>query len=346
MIFHGPAGTGKTTLAEVIASLTGSIFSKINASSAGVKEMRSAAEKSMTDVRKVIIFVDEVHRLSKNQQDVLLPYVEDGTLVLIGATTENPFHALSNALISRVILFEFEPISNKDLMHLLLRGVKYYRNEKYKVSVTDEAAKHIVTVSCGDARKLLTVLEYAVETSPDKEVKIDLELITQIAPSKFIPFSRKGEEHFDLASAYQGSIQASDPDAAVYWLAKWLESGEDPRYIARRLMVSASEDASGNPECIAAAHAAYTAACEIGRPECDIIMSHATVLIATSPRDKSAANAIWKAIKDVKEGAEVWVPKEMKDCHYPGAQKLDRGHYHDGKNQNMYVGVKKKYYSK
>jgi putative ATPase len=264
----------------------------------------------------------------------LLPFVENGWIILIGATTENPFHSINSALLSRSHIFELEPLQETDLARLVWKGAK-----SLGVKITPGAVKHIIRIACGDARKAINTLDFAVELSDGDE--ITQEDVSDIAPNKYMVFG-KGE-HFDLASAYQGSIQASDADSAIYWLAKWLESGEDPRYIARRLMVSASEDAAGNPECAAVAHSAYIAAREIGRPECDIILAHATILAAKAPRNKGAANAIWAAVSDVRKGQAEWVPKEMKDSHYPGAKDLGHGQYHDGGEPLSYVGVNRKY---
>lgn len=342
IILFGPAGTGKTTVGEVIATHTDSKFVKLNATSATVGTIRKEAKLANSLNKRVVLFVDEVHRFTKTQQDVLLPFVEDGVIILIGATTENPFHTISSALVSRSQLFELEPLSFRDLIALLVRAAVYYRENGRKFRIDNEAVRYIAKVACGDARKAISILEVVVECSEGED--ITLEIVQELAPSKYMVFNRKGTEHFDLASAYQGSIQASDPDAAVYWLAKWLESGEDPRYIARRLMVSASEDAAGTPEAAAVAHNAYVAACEIGRPECDIVLAHATVLTASAPRDKSAANAIWAAVADVKNKVDIWVPKEMRDSHYSGAEKLGHGAYKDGRKQDKYVGITKRYY--
>ncbi len=334
IILFGPPGTGKTTIAEVIANTTASKFVHLNATSATVKAIRKEGQYAEKNDTKVVLFVDEIHRFSKTQQDVLLPFVENGWIILIGATTENPFHSINSALLSRSHIFELEPLLEADLARLVWKGAK-----ALKIKISPKAIKHIIRISCGDARKAINTLDFAVELSDGEE--ITEEDISDIAPNKYMVFG-KGE-HFDLASAYQGSIQASDADSAIYWLAKWLESGEDPRYIARRLMVSASEDAAGNPECAAVAHSAYIAAREIGRPECDIILAHATILTAKAPRNKSAANAIWAATSDVKKGRDEWVPKEMKDSHYPGAKELGHGQYHDGAEPLSYVGVNKKY---
>jgi len=334
IILFGPPGTGKTTIAEVIANSTKSKFVRMNATSATVKAIRKEGNEALKEDSKVVLFVDEIHRFSKTQQDVLLPFVEDGYIILIGATTENPFHSINSALLSRSHIFELYSLTETELAKLVWKGSK-----TLGIKIQAGALKHIIRIACGDARKAINTLDFAVELCDGKE--LTEQDVKDIAPNKYMVFG-KGE-HFDLASAYQGSIQASDADSAIYWLAKWLESGEDPRYIARRLMVSASEDAAGNPECAMVAHNAYVAACNIGRPECDIVLAHATILTAKAPRNKGVANAIWAAVSDVKRGRDEWVPKEMKDSHYPGAKDLGHGKYHDGADQKSYVGIDKKY---
>jgi putative ATPase len=326
-IFYGPAGTGKTSIANVIANQTKSHFMRLSATSAKVSDIRKIATAAKTcESKKTIIFIDEIHRFSKAQTDVLLPYIEDGDIIFIGATTENPFHSMASPLISRSQIFQFEPLSARELGELIVNAIRHYRMDDKHVVITHEAIRHIIRVSCGDGRKAISIVD----------------MIKKVAPSKYTIFS--ADEHFDLASWMQGAIQASDPDSAVFALAKWLESGEDPRYIARRVLVSAAEDAYGNPICTAVAHAAYTAAKEIGRPECDIVLSQAVCLIASSKRNKAAANAIWGAVSDVRKKVDVCVPKTMRDAHYAGAEKLGQGAYKDGRNQEVYVGVNKRYY--
>lgn len=340
IVLYGPAGIGKSCLAQLIADKTKSNFLKLNATTLAVADIRKFMKQK---TERKLLLIEEVYRLSRTQSDVLLPFIEEQGLSVVGSTTENPFCTLSSALVSRSQIFQLEPLADKDQAVLLKRGLDHYRSHgKPKLSIEAAAAKHIIRVSSGDGRKCLSILEMAVETN-DSDV-VNEKLVRAISPNKYMVFDSKGDSHFDYASAYQGSIQASDPDAAVYWLAKWLESGEDPRYIARRLMVSASEDAAGNPLAAAVALSAYISAKEIGRPECDIILSHATILTATSKRDKSAAKAIWVALKDVREDKDVWVPKEMRDCHYQGAEQLGQGSYHDGMNQSKYVGVNKQYF--
>lgn len=340
IILWGPAGTGKTTIARVIATRSERKFVEFNATTASVKDIRKEGNLAAKMDSCTVLFVDEVHRLTTVQQDALLPFVENGDLIFIGATTENPFHSVNSALISRSSIFGLEPLSIKSLYKILLRGVGYFRDNGQDVSVEEDAAKRIVTVSCGDARKVLSILEMAVEVTED--LHITLEVIKAVAPSKYLVFGNS--EHFDFVSWMQGAIQASDPDAAVFALSKALEAGEDPRYLARRIMVSASEDAAGSPEAAMLAHSAYVAACEIGRPECDIIMSHAVVVTACCPRDKSAAMAIWSAIQNIRKDVDVFVPKEMRDCHYYGAEKLGQGDYKDGMNQTAYMGVSEVYF--
>jgi len=340
IIFYGPSGTGKTTLAEVISKITKRNFVKMNAANCGVKEIRSLAEKATMTGISTVLFLDECHRATTVLMDTLLPFIENGVFVFIGATTENVYHSLTSALLSRCQVYVLESLSETELTMIMLRGVEYYRSIKKEVSLDPEAVKHIIRVSCGDGRKVLTILEMLVEIGG--ALDITLELARAVAPSKYVVYGESLK--YDYASWEQGALQASDPDAAIYALAKWLESGEDPRYIARRIIISASEDCASSPFAAMLAHSAYVAACEIGRPECDIVLAHAVVTIATSKRDKSAAVAIWSALKDIKEGIDVAVPKELRDCHYKGSEKLGHGAYHDGMNQSAYVGINKKYY--
>ena len=342
ILLFGPAGTGKTTIAAVIALTTKAEFVKLNATQATVKDIRKHGENAKKLNSRVVVFTDEVHRFSKVQQDILLPYVEDGHIIFIGATTENPFFSISTALLSRCqMVCELEPLKPADLVRLLLRGVEHLKKTR-NIKLDKEAAQHIITVANGDGRKVISILEVAAAVADEGDLHITLELAKAVSPSKYMVFG--DQAHFDLASWTQGAIQASDPDSAIYALSKWLESGEDPRYIARRIMVSASEDAMSTPEAAMVAHNAYIAACEIGRPECDIILAHAVVLIASAKRDKSAAKAIWAAVKDVRDAPAIEIPKPLKDSHYPGAAKLGHGAYHDGMAQSEYVGIDRIYY--
>ena len=337
MILYGRPGTGKTSIAEVISNETDKEFIKYNGTDVSVKQIREAGKSE----GQPVLCIDEVYRLSKSQQDVLLPIIEDGSVVFIGCTTENPFHSLRGALVSRCHIFQLEPLSRKELYELLVNAKGYLEDNDYKVEINPDAAEHLVLVSCGDGRKLLSLLELALYYGGSH---INKKIVEELAPSKYYKYDK--DFKYDAASMYQGAIQASDPDAAIWALAKWLESGEDLKYIARRMIVSCSEDASGSPEVAAIAHNAYLAACEIGRPEADIVLAHATVAIASAPRDKSAAYAIWGALKDVRNKEDVEIPKEMRDSHYDGAEKLDQGQYKDGGNMDAYVGINKKYYHK
>lgn len=287
-----------------------------------------------------MILVHNCHRFSSTQSDVLLPLVESGLITFIGATTENPFHALTGPLVSRSQVFRLEPLSEKELAKLMIRAVQFCKKLNIEVGIEPDAARHMIRMACGDGRKLISIFETCVDLAENGVVTAEIAI--GVAPSKYMPLTE--DAHFDHGSAFQGSIQASDPDAAIFWLARWLESGEDPRYIARRLMVAASEDSASSPEAAIIAHSAYVAACEIGRPECDIILAHTAILVATSQRDKSAAFAIWEALKDVQQSVDVAIPKEMRDCHYNGAKELGHGAYKDGKDQTKYVGVNKIFY--
>lgn len=339
IILFGPPGTGKTTIASVIADTTKSKFIKLNATQASVKDIRKYGEEAVSSNSSTIIFVDECHRFSKTQTDALLPYTEYGHLIFIGATTENPYHSMGPALVSRMqMLCELEPLKRADLARLIKRGMDHLK-KSHEIKAERDAMEYIINAANGDGRKAISTLELCAESSHH----ISLDVVKSILPRKNLVLST--QSHFDFASACQGSIQASDPDAAIYWLAKWLESGEDPRYIARRIMVSASEDACSSPNAAVAAHNAYIAACEIGRPECDIVLAHAVTAIASSPRDKSAAEAIWSAVKDVRHGENIEVPVQMRDSHYPGAKHLGHGSYHDGANPSQYVGINKRYYN-
>ena len=340
LLLSGNAGVGKTTLAEVIASTTKSTFVRLNATSATIKDIRKFGQAATDSGISAVIFIDEVHRCSIVQQDALLPFVESGAIVFIGATTENPFFSIRSPLLSRSQIFILEPLGTKDLLKLILKVISYYREKGRNLEVDPEAAQYVARISCGDGRKVISLMETAVEVSEDN--KISLELVKIIAPSKYMIYS--DDAKYDYASALQGSIQASDPDSAIYWLACWLEAGEDPRYITRRIMVSASEDAAGSPEAAMVAHNAFIAACEIGRPECDIVLAHAVTIIASCPRDKSSAKAIWAAVKDVRDKVDVEVPKKMRDSHYQGAEKLGHGAYKDGCEPMEYVGITKTYY--
>lgn len=346
MVFFGPPGCTKTTLAKIISTTIDSNFIFLSATAQGVKEIRKAANDAINILEKegkeTVIAIDEAHRMAKNQQDVLLPLVEEGFIHFIGITTSNPYFAINGALLSRSELFEFKPFSEKELLQMVVRAKKHFKEQGLVLNFERSAIRKLIERSSGDARKLYNIID-AISFSCDE--KISDSMINEVAPNNYLTFDIRGEEHFDCASWMQGAIQASDPDTAIYALAKWLESGEDPRYIARRIIVSASEDAAGSPEAAMVALSACRAADQVGRPECDIVLAHAVTTIATCPRDKSAANAIWQAIRDVRNGTRIHIPDSLKDCHYKGASKLGRGSYNDGANQDQYIGINKKYYN-
>ena len=331
-VLYGPSGSGKTSIVNVLEQRFE--ICKFNATTFTAKEVR----KVLDAAGKIIVMIDECYRLTAPQSDILLPYLETSRVRFIGCSAENPFHSMRSSLLSRCHIYETEPLTQIDILKVVIKGVSWLKKH-WPIHIDKEAAKYISIIANGDARKALSILE----TAFNYDQNITLETAKKVAPSKY--FVLGNQAHFDLASAFQGSIQASDPDAAIYWLAKWLESGEDPRYIARRLLVSAAEDAYSNPICTAVAAAAYTAACEIGRPECDLVMAQATCLIATSKRDKTSHDAIRAAVSDVRNGINIEVPKSMRDSHYKACEKLGYGAYHDGMNQEAYVGVSKRYFN-
>lgn len=321
LIFFGPPGTGKTTLAKVIAEVTTARFETLNATEANTAAVREKIDQAKTWERlrgeRTILFVDELHRFSKNQQDILLPYLEDGAVRFIGATTENPYFSLNNALLSRSQLFQLESLSEENLVNLCQRAIHDERAfPDKKVELAEEALIHLAKKSDGDARKCLTALELAIMTTPSDKagvIHISLEVAEESIQQKAIKYDAKGDAHYDTASAFIKSIRGSDPDAALYWLAKMIHSGEDPRFIARRLVISASEDiglADSNALRVAMdAHQAYEF---IGMPEGRIPLAHATVYLATAPKSNSAYMALGAAMKDVREGKTLDVPPYLR----------------------------------
>lgn len=344
LILFGPPGTGKTTLAVIIANRTKSEFYTLNATNSGVKDIRTLVAKAdiriKKETRRTIVFADEIHRWSKNVQDVLLPSVEKGTIILIGATTQNPYFSINGPLISRSQLFEFTHLSKRSLKELLKRIIIYYVKEfKIEIRLTTDATEMLLERVGGDARKLMNVLEIIAETQGETKLKITKAVVTEILPRKHVVFDRAGDEHFDGMSALQGSIQASDVHSAVYWLAWSINRGEDLNVICRRLLVTAAEDVGlCDPQCLPYVVAAVEATRIVGFPEGAIILSSAVSYMAASPRSKASAIAIWDALKIDKEEAKE-VPDHLKDSHYPGAEKLGRGSYKDGSNQGVYKPV-------
>ncbi len=304
-IIWGPPGVGKTTIAQAIANDTGCEFVKLNATEAKVDDLRKAAKMD-----NPVVFLDEIHRLSKSQQDVLLPMIENGTITLIGATTENPKFAVNSTILSRVMAYECEPLAYKEMLVLMKRAKDYYAANSVTFTIDKEAIDRMVTLCSGDARKLVTLIETVVEVLSDGHISV--ELVNMAMPSKHIVFDKSGNDHFDLAHCYQESIQHSDVDGAIYWLAKWLSSGEDPAYICRRMMITAAEDCSGNPHAMPIATAAHYITERTGMPECAIAMGQATIEMAKSERKKHGHDAIKAALNDVQNNKTISVPKSMR----------------------------------
>lgn len=383
VIFHGPPGTGKTTLAEVIANHTQRHFERANAASIGVKEIRHIIDEAASRIEhgggRTILFLDEIHRFNRAQQDVLLNDVERGLVTLIGATTENPFFAVNSALISRSTLFRFEPLSTEDILEVLQRTLKD-RERGYgdrSIEITDDALRHWAVASDGDARRALTALEVAVLSTPPTAragavgdgagagdqrsnavpgagvIVIDRGVAEESIQQKALVYDGTGDEHYDVVSAFIKSMRGSDPDAAVYWLARMLEAGEDPRFIARRIAILASEDiGNADPRAIQVAAAAFEITEKIGMPECQLTLGQAAIYMAVAPKSNASALAIWGAMEDVRAGRTVPVPKSLRDAHYAGGKKTfghGQGYQyaHDhagGVVEGQWLGVDKRYY--
>ena len=345
VIFYGPPGTGKTTLAKVIANTTSSEFMQINATTSGKKDMEDVVAKAKDIAgmygRKTILFIDEIHRFNKAQQDYLLPFVEDGTIILIGATTENPYFEVNGALISRSHIFELKPLSTENIKTLIMRAITSDKGMgAYNADITDEALDGLADICDGDARHALNAIELAILTtdkSEDGKVHITLPIIEDCIQRRVMRFDKTGDNHYDTISAFIKSMRGSDPDAAVYYLAKMIESGEDVKFIARRIMICASEDVgNADPQAIQVAVAAAQAVERIGWPESGIILSQAVTYVATAPKSNAAVCAIEEAQNAVRETGNLPVPPHLQDAHYKGAAKLGHGigykYAHDYKN--------------
>jgi putative ATPase len=335
IIFYGPPGTGKTTLAKVIAHTTSAEFCQINATSAGKKDMEEvvAQAKNLQGMygRKTILFIDEIHRFNKGQQDYLLPFVEDGTIILIGATTENPYFEVNGALLSRSVIFELHKLSKEDIRTLLVRAVT--DSEKglgaYHAVVDEDALDFLADVSNGDARAALTAIELGVlttERGADGQIHITLDVASECIQKRVISYDKTGDNHYDTISAFIKSMRGSDPDAAVYYLARMLYAGEDIRFIARRIMILASEDiGNADPMAMVVAAACAQEVERVGMPESQIILSQAVTYMACAPKSNAACEAVYKAMRVVKETKTPPVPPHLQDAHYKSAEKLGHG---------------------
>ncbi len=335
IIFYGPPGTGKTTLAMVIAHTTSAQFRQINATASGKKEMEEVvteAKQSLAMYRKkTVLFIDEIHRFNKAQQDFLLPYVEDGTVILIGATTENPYFEVNGALLSRSTIYELKPLKRDDIKELINRAV--YDKDKgmglYGADISDEAMDFLSDSADGDARSAINAIELAVLTTPvskDKKIHITLDVISDCIQKRAVRYDKSGDNHYDTISAFIKSMRGSDPDAAVYYLARMLSAGEDVKFIARRIMICASEDVgNADPMALVVAVSAAQAVERVGMPESQIILSQACTYIACAPKSNAAVVAIDEANAAVKETLSALVPVHLQDRHYPGAESLGRG---------------------
>ncbi len=334
VIFYGPAGTGKTTLASVIANTSSSHFVQINATSAGKKDMEAAVEDAKQRLAmyqmRTIMFIDEIHRFNKAQQDYLLPFVENGTVILIGATTENPYFEVNGALISRSVIFELKPLEREDIRLLLKRAVKDEDKGmgSYNACVDEDALDFLADMSGGDARAALNALELGILTTPmsdDGKIYIDINTASECIQKRIISYDKDGDQHYDVISAFIKSMRGSDADAAVYYLAKMLAAGEDIKFIARRIMICASEDVgNADPQALNVAVSAALAAERLGMPEARIVLSQAAVYVACAPKSNASYLAINAALLNVSH-VKTTVPSHLRDSHYSGAKKLGRG---------------------
>lgn len=369
IVLYGPPGTGKTTLGYLLAGVTESRFRQISAVTSGVKELREVLQETQdlvaTRGTRTLLFVDEIHRFNRAQQDVLLPDVEHGAVILIGATTQNPFFSINSALISRSRVFEFKPLANEDIVDLLKRAVQDEERGlgKMPITVHDDALELLAELCDGDARRALGALEIAVlssatgedgESAEELTSPIDLtrELAAESVQRKAIEYDATGDSHYDAASALIKSIRGSDPDAALYWLARMLEGGEEVRFLTRRLVILASEDiGNADPQALPIAVAAMQACEFVGLPECQLTLSQCVTYLACAPKSNASTVAIGVAMKDVREGRLLPVPIHLQDGHYSGAKDLGHGvgyeyahHAEGGVAEQDYLGVEKEYY--
>lgn len=335
IIFYGPPGTGKTTLARVIANTTSADFNQINATSTGKKDMEEVVEKAKNlrgmYGKKTILFIDEIHRFNKGQQDYLLPFVEDGTLTLIGATTENPYFEVNGALISRSIIFELRPLSKEEVKELIIRAV--YDKEKgmgaYDAVIDEEAVEFLAELSGGDARHALNAVELGVMTTnrgEDGKIHLTLKVAQECIQKRTLRYDKTGDNHYDTVSAFIKSMRGSDPDAAVYYLSRMLYAGESVTFIARRIMICAAEDVgNADPMALTVAVSASLAVERVGMPEAQIILSQAVTYVACAPKSNAACEAVFAAQREVEHSGDLPIPVHLQDAHYKGAAKLGHG---------------------
>ena len=335
VIFYGPPGTGKTTLAKVIANTTSSKFTQLNATVSGKKDMQDVVAKAKDELamtgKKTILFIDEIHRFNKSQQDYLLPFVEDGTVILIGATTENPYFEVNRALISRSIVFELYPLSEENIKTLIRRAVEDEENGmgSYNVTIDDESVDFLANIANGDARTALNAIELGVLTtdpSEDGKIHITMDVAEECIQKRALKYDKDGDNHYDTISAFIKSMRGSDPDAVVYYLAKMLAAGESIDFIARRIMICAAEDVGmANPNALVVATSAAEAVRQIGMPEARIILAEAAVYVAMSPKSNASYMAIERAIAEVENNVQARVPAHLQDAHYSGHDDLGHG---------------------
>src|SRR5688572_2590377 len=358
VIFYGPPGTGKTTLARLLATESRRKFKQLSAVTSGVKELRELLQQARDDLagggERTLLFIDEIHRFSKSQQDVLLPDVEEGIVTLVGATTSNPFFAVNSALVSRSQIFEFQPLSPEEIKSVIRRALADKKRGlgNYDVHLHDDALEFLAQVSDGDARKALSALEIGVLSSKEQPIEFTRDLAAESVQRKAGAYDATGDEHYDHASALIKSLRGSDPDAGLYWLARMLEAGEDVRFLCRRLVILASEDVgNADPHALPLAVAAMQACEFVALPECQLPLAQAVTYLACAPKSNASTLAIGEARRDVREGRILPVPVHLRDSHYAGAKRLGHGKGYEyahnaegGVAEQDYLGVERTYY--